>query len=511
VIACLAALAPSLAQRLGAPAQPRSAAPRPQDQGRRLRLRPCSSARRSQLRLTRRAPAPSWPPSSSVSACDRPHGRRRSGLRTPGSAAVLAAIALGGRRVLEARPARRAAARAALARRRGPARHRGRPSPPAWTWTSRTALARHTSDITLTGGHRALGARSSTPVLTDLHHGKPKFDTTNKVAGPHADLPDLGPAPDRRRHPALVQTPRPLSLDKLKGRVVLIDFWTYTCNQLPADAAVPGGVGPPLPLTGPHHRGRPRAVVRVRARRRQRRPRLHRRTNHIKYPVVRGQRLEHLEPWGNTSTGRPSTSSTPNGEVRHTHFGEGRLRPLPSPRILALLAERVDGRCPHPRAPRPPRDHSCCCGVATPEYLRRRRAQPRVSVVGTPSPTKGTRPLTRPPCEARRPLKRVSRSAARGRSATSPRRTAGANATFTALGPCALRLPSSSAPVVVAGRSRSQRSLSMAASPAALRRRPPAACTTLAAFRATGRHGCLSSPFAPGTSALRRSTRSFWL
>jgi thiol-disulfide isomerase/thioredoxin len=44
-------------------------------------------------------------------------------------------------------------------------------------------------------------------------------------------LPDLGPAPDFRQTQRWFNTPgdRPLSLGALRGRVVLIDFWTYTC------------------------------------------------------------------------------------------------------------------------------------------------------------------------------------------------------------------------------------------------------------------------------------------
>ncbi len=44
-------------------------------------------------------------------------------------------------------------------------------------------------------------------------------------------LPDLGAAPDFRETERWFNTPggRPLSLASLRGRVVLVDFWTYTC------------------------------------------------------------------------------------------------------------------------------------------------------------------------------------------------------------------------------------------------------------------------------------------
>jgi cytochrome c biogenesis protein CcdA/thiol-disulfide isomerase/thioredoxin len=46
-----------------------------------------------------------------------------------------------------------------------------------------------------------------------------------------ASLPDLGKAPDFTGIVSWLNTPgdKPLSLDQLKGKVVLVDFWTYSC------------------------------------------------------------------------------------------------------------------------------------------------------------------------------------------------------------------------------------------------------------------------------------------
>src|SRR5918911_1376295 len=45
------------------------------------------------------------------------------------------------------------------------------------------------------------------------------------------DLADLGPAPDFRHNDAWLNTPgdKPLSISGLRGKVVLVDFWTYSC------------------------------------------------------------------------------------------------------------------------------------------------------------------------------------------------------------------------------------------------------------------------------------------
>jgi cytochrome c biogenesis protein CcdA/thiol-disulfide isomerase/thioredoxin len=61
--------------------------------------------------------------------------------------------------------------------------------------------------------------------LAALGHA-PRF---KPMASRGDDLPDLGAAPDFRGTQRWFNTPHPLSLRQLRGHVVLVDFWTYTC------------------------------------------------------------------------------------------------------------------------------------------------------------------------------------------------------------------------------------------------------------------------------------------
>src|SRR3954454_6761582 len=299
-----------------------------------------------------------------------------------GSAAVLAAIALGGRRVLD--PIRRA----------GPLRvQRALGAVLLATAIAfaagldmdfETALARHTSDITLTAGLERSGAVQGR--LGDLHGGRgPPFGPAARSAGAHADLPDLGHAPD------FVDTQRwfntaPLSLDKLKGRVVLIDFWTYTCinclRTLPYLEAWDQRyraqgltiVGVHAPEFGfEHDAGNVQRAIE---------------NNHIAYPVVQDNNLSTWNAWGNQYWPAEYLIDA-RGEVRHTHFGEGDYGQTESA-IRALLAERgtaVSATRARPHGITP------VGRTATPEtYVGTARAQ---GFVGTP-PTQGTHTYTPP-------------------------------------------------------------------------------------------------------------------
>jgi cytochrome c biogenesis protein CcdA/thiol-disulfide isomerase/thioredoxin len=312
-----------------------------------------------------------------------------------GSAVVLAAIALGGRRVLE--PLRRA----------GPLRLQ-RALGAVMLLTAlvfiagldtrfETALARHTSSATLTAGLESSGAVKDR--LRDLR-GAPKFDSDSASAkaqvkaagrvGPKSSLPDLGVAPDFTGTQRWFNS-KPLSLKALRGRVVLIDFWTYTCinclRTLPYleawdqryRAAGLTIVGVHAPEFGfEHDAGNvERAIA----------------SNHIKYPVVQDNDLATWNAYGNQYWPAEYLIDA-EGNVRETHFGEGDYGKSESA-IRSLLAERgakVGAARSRPTGVTP-------VGVqATPEtYVGTARAD---GFVGT-APTSGTNayklPTTAPP------------------------------------------------------------------------------------------------------------------
>jgi cytochrome c biogenesis protein CcdA/thiol-disulfide isomerase/thioredoxin len=76
----------------------------------------------------------------------------------------------------------------------------------------------------------ANGSSSCRGSATQLHAAAPGASEASLVATAHA-LPALGPAPEFMQTQRWFNTPggRPQTLASLRGRVVLVDFWTYTC------------------------------------------------------------------------------------------------------------------------------------------------------------------------------------------------------------------------------------------------------------------------------------------
>jgi cytochrome c biogenesis protein CcdA/thiol-disulfide isomerase/thioredoxin len=255
-----------------------------------------------------------------------------------GTALALLAIALGGRRVLD--PLRRAGGAARVQQALGA----------VMLVTAvlfavgldmrfETALARHTSSLELTAGLEQSGGVQKR--LRSLHHRRARFEEAASTPapllhpGPRAKLPDLGVAPEFTGTQKWFNS-RPLSLAALRGRVVLVDFWTYTCinclRTLPyleawdrryRDAGLTI-VGVHAPEFGfEHDAGN---VARAIA------------TNGIKYPVVQDNNLATWNAWGNQYWPAEYLIDA-RGHVRAAHFGEGDYDKTEA-HIRALLAER---------------------------------------------------------------------------------------------------------------------------------------------------------------------------
>jgi cytochrome c biogenesis protein CcdA/thiol-disulfide isomerase/thioredoxin len=167
-----------------------------------------------------------------------------------GSAVVLLALALGGRRLLER--VRRAG--------RGPALQRGLGLIMVLTAVAILTnldvnfdqfVAQHIPDVNLTAklecssaltgrlneitGRRARfapanGSSSCSGSATRVHAAARGASEATLLSAARA-LPALGPAPEFMQTQRWFNTPggRPETLRSLRGRVVLIDFWTYTC------------------------------------------------------------------------------------------------------------------------------------------------------------------------------------------------------------------------------------------------------------------------------------------
>jgi cytochrome c biogenesis protein CcdA/thiol-disulfide isomerase/thioredoxin len=240
------------------------------------------------------------------------------------------------------------------------------------------ALARHFPDITPTAGlERSAAVDRRLAAL----RGHPKFDSRRSQPGAPA-LPDLGAAPAFTGTQRWFNTPggRPLSLAALRGRVVLVDFWTYTCinclRTLPflrgldakyrADGLTIVGVHTPE-FSFEQDAGNVAAAIR---------------SNGLRYPVVQDNRYGTWNAYGNQYWPAEYLLDA-RGHVRHTSFGEGGYRETELA-IRALLAQaghhNLGGMAPgHAIFP--------TVGLATPEtYLGAERAQ---GWAGTP-PTPGT-------------------------------------------------------------------------------------------------------------------------
>ncbi len=220
-----------------------------------------------------------------------------------------------------------------------------------------TAIARHAPDLSLTAG-----LEDSAPVqkrLRDLQ-GAPKFapdqtaSGTTKAAsaaatpGPRSSLPVLGNAPDFVGNQKWFNTAngKPLTLAELRGKVVLVDFWTYSCinclRTLPylkawdttyrKDGLVIVGVHSPE-FSFEKDAGNVQDAINA---------------NGIKYPVAQDNDLATWNAWGNQYWPAEYLIDA-KGKVRNSHFGEGDYDKSEAD-IRSLLAEAGHGAAATARA-----------------------------------------------------------------------------------------------------------------------------------------------------------------
>jgi cytochrome c biogenesis protein CcdA/thiol-disulfide isomerase/thioredoxin len=242
-----------------------------------------------------------------------------------GSAAMLLALMLGGRRLLER--ARRAGRGVVLRRALG-----------AVMVLTAVAIAtqldvkldqqiaQHIPDVSLTTALEKSHAVTSR--LDSLRGGHSRFAPSTQVAATRlpvvsaAQLPVLGAAPEFADTQRWFNTPggAPLTLAGLRGAVVLVDFWTYTCinciRTLPYlkawDARYRGSgltiVGVHTPeFSFEHDAGNVASAIRQFG---------------LRYPVVQDNNMGTWNAWGNQYWPADYLVDA-HGEVRLASFGEG--------------------------------------------------------------------------------------------------------------------------------------------------------------------------------------------
>jgi cytochrome c biogenesis protein CcdA/thiol-disulfide isomerase/thioredoxin len=170
----------------------------------------------------------------------------------------------------------------------------------------------------------------------------------------HDGLPSLGTAPDFTGVTRWLNS-QPLTMRELRGKVVLIDFWTYTCINCLRTL-------PYLRAWDERYRDRGLVIVGVHtpefgfekdtANVRDAIAR-----NHLRYPVAQDNDYGTWNAWGNQFWPAKYLIDS-SGEVRYTHFGEGdydktedAIRALLPDRDLGEEAGRQPGEVPGDATP----------------------------------------------------------------------------------------------------------------------------------------------------------------
>jgi cytochrome c biogenesis protein CcdA/thiol-disulfide isomerase/thioredoxin len=238
-----------------------------------------------------------------------------------GSAAVLLVLALGGRHLADR--VRSAA--------RGPALQRAVGAVMIATAVLmaadldvrfQTALADHFPSFLVNPTKSLETSHAAETRLADIR-GRPRFDSAAAPAtGPRSALPVLGKAPDFTGNQRWFNTPggQALTIGGLRGKVVLVDFWTYTCinciRTLPYVKAWFGRYRERgLVVVGVHtpEFGFEKDAGNVAAAIRQ---------NGLRYPVAQDNDYGTWNAFGNQYWPAKYLIDA-RGEVRYTHFGEG--------------------------------------------------------------------------------------------------------------------------------------------------------------------------------------------
>ena len=165
------------------------------------------------------------------------------------------------------------------------------------------------------------------------------------AAGPDSNLPVLGEAPEFVGNERWFNTPgdRPLTLRGLRGRVVLVDFWTYSCinciRTLPYLKAWDAKYRRDgLTIVGVHTPEFPfeREASNVEAAIRE---------NGIRYPVAQDNEQATWNAYGNQYWPAEYFVDS-SGRVRFVHFGEGEYgeKERVIRELLAEAGRRVGGR-----------------------------------------------------------------------------------------------------------------------------------------------------------------------
>src|SRR5215213_163949 len=290
-----------------------------------------------------------------------------------GSALVLLLLAYGGRRVLERL---RAAGR-------GPAVQRALGVVLVATAVAvatdldvrfQTALANDFPSF-LTNPTRALERSGAVEDRLARLRAPARFAETSgasaSTAGRRAGLPVLGRAPDFTGNQRWFNTPggAPLHLARLRGRIVLVDFWTYTCinciRTLPyvrawdaryrKDGLTVVGVHTPEFAFERDAGNVERAISQ----------------SQLRYPVAQDNDYATWNAWGNQYWPAKYLIDE-RGRVRYAHFGEGDYAKTESA-IRALLAEAGASRL---GATARAHVETASPGLATPEtYVDSKRGQ----------------------------------------------------------------------------------------------------------------------------------------